>query len=126
MSYIPTEWNTGDIVTAEKLNKLENGVAGGRMVVTFSEGPIVSEDPNGPVYLKSDQTAEEVLNALKAGGSVVFHIPECDGWGVDEIWICATGSTDSHIAWDQQNLGYDISSIEINEDGYIHAYIIVY
>lgn len=29
MSYIPTEWKTGDIVTAEKLNKLEEGVASG-------------------------------------------------------------------------------------------------
>lgn len=29
MSYTPTEWVTGDIVTAEKLNKLENAVANG-------------------------------------------------------------------------------------------------
>lgn len=29
MSYTPTNWQTGDIITAEKLNKLENGVAGG-------------------------------------------------------------------------------------------------
>ena len=29
MSYTPTEWANGDIVTAEKLNKLENGVAAG-------------------------------------------------------------------------------------------------
>lgn len=28
MSYTPTQWETGDIVTAEKLNKLEAGVAG--------------------------------------------------------------------------------------------------
>lgn len=27
MSYTPTVWNTGDTITAEKLNKLENGVA---------------------------------------------------------------------------------------------------
>ena len=27
MSYTPTEWVTGDVVTAEKLNKLENGVS---------------------------------------------------------------------------------------------------
>jgi len=29
MSYTPTEWNNGDVITAEKLNKLENGVAAG-------------------------------------------------------------------------------------------------
>jgi hypothetical protein len=27
MSYTPTTWQTGDTITAEKLNKLENGVA---------------------------------------------------------------------------------------------------
>lgn len=27
MSYTPTAWQTGDVVTAEKLNKLEGGVA---------------------------------------------------------------------------------------------------
>lgn len=32
--YEPTEWQSGDIVTAEKLNKLENGVAGAVLVVT--------------------------------------------------------------------------------------------
>lgn len=26
MSYTPTTWNTGDVITAEKLNKLEQGV----------------------------------------------------------------------------------------------------
>lgn len=26
MAYTPTEWNTGDLITAEKLNKLEQGV----------------------------------------------------------------------------------------------------
>lgn len=28
MSYIPTEWFTGDVITAEKLNKIEDGIAG--------------------------------------------------------------------------------------------------
>lgn len=29
MAYSPTEWHNGDIISAEKLNKLENGVANG-------------------------------------------------------------------------------------------------
>lgn len=33
MSYTPTNWQSGDIVTSEKLNKLENGVAGAGGVV---------------------------------------------------------------------------------------------
>ena len=27
MTYTPTEWKTGDVVTAEKLNKMEQGIA---------------------------------------------------------------------------------------------------
>lgn len=27
MAYEPTEWKNGDIITAEKLNKIENGIA---------------------------------------------------------------------------------------------------
>lgn len=27
MAYTPTEWQDGDVITAEKLNKIENGVA---------------------------------------------------------------------------------------------------
>lgn len=47
MAYIPTEWQTGDIVTAEKLNKLESGVqnasgggAGGFMLVSHTDSGI--------------------------------------------------------------------------------------
>lgn len=45
MTYMPTNWQTGDIVTAEKLNKLENGVAnadgaGGFMLVSRTDSGI--------------------------------------------------------------------------------------
>ena len=38
MSYTPTEWASGDIVTSEKLNKLEQGVAGGGVLVVGATG----------------------------------------------------------------------------------------
>ncbi len=41
MSYTPTEWQTGDVVTAEKLNNIENGIEnasdGGALVITATE-----------------------------------------------------------------------------------------
>lgn len=38
MAYIPTEWATGDVITAEKLNKAENGIAAaGAYIVEVSE-----------------------------------------------------------------------------------------
>ena len=39
MAYSPTNWKNGDIVTADKLNKLENGVAAcGVLIVNDTEG----------------------------------------------------------------------------------------
>ncbi len=43
MAYIPTEWETGDVITAEKLNKAENGIAAANadvLIVTSSEGTL--------------------------------------------------------------------------------------
>lgn len=51
MSYTPTQWNTGDTITASALNKIENGIAnaGGspwdaiiRLVHTNDSGPDTS------------------------------------------------------------------------------------
>ena len=55
MSYEPTVWQTGDTVTAEKLNKLEQGVAnaGGILIVTQSGSP-----------LTLDKTWQEINSAL--------------------------------------------------------------
>lgn len=40
MSYIPTEWHSGDTITSAKLNKLENGVANnGALGVQIAQAP---------------------------------------------------------------------------------------
>jgi len=68
MSYTPTEWNNGDVITAEKLNKLENGVAaggsgGGVLVVNITE--------SDGVYT-TDKTAGEIKAAFESGTPVVI------------------------------------------------------
>ena len=42
MSYTPTEWKSGDVVTSAKLNKIEEGIAssGGVLVVGISDGAL--------------------------------------------------------------------------------------
>lgn len=69
MSYTPTEWETGDVVTAEKLNKLEQGVAnsgGSGLIVgtTFSDN-----------VLTFDKTYKQIHDALLDGTSVVVQMP---------------------------------------------------
>lgn len=52
MAYTPTVWETGDVITAEKLNKAENGIASAfPLVVTISNDAF-------------DKTFAEVLSAF--------------------------------------------------------------
>ncbi len=66
MSYTPTEWETGQTITAEKLNKLEQGVAdaGGGLVVTITDGVM-------------NKTYNEIKQALQSGP--VVCVAERDG-----------------------------------------------
>lgn len=64
MSYTPTEWKTGDIITAEKLNNIEQGIVdAGVLVVTFS-----TPDPSTTTASK---TYEEIVSALESGKAVI-------------------------------------------------------
>ena len=68
MSYTPTEWKTGDIVTSQKLNKLENGLAAvgyGTFKVTIAS--TIDEPPK----LTMNKTWQEIKNAFDAGLVVI-------------------------------------------------------
>lgn len=62
MAYEPTNWKKGDVVTAAKLNKLENGVSnvGGVLVAHITE-------------VGFDKTWSEVVSAVK-NDNVVFAV----------------------------------------------------
>ena len=76
MSYEPTIWKDGDLVTSAKLNKLEQGVAdgGGTLIVNLSigemggnlraatQGEAASEPP-----MICDKTAGEIYEAFRNG-----------------------------------------------------------
>ena len=60
MSYTPTTWNTGDVITAEKLNKLEQGVQNEQV---GPQGPAGEQGPQGPAGagLTGSATAVEAI-----------------------------------------------------------------
>lgn len=68
MSYEPTVWQTGDVVTSQKLNKLEQGVAdaggGGGALIVDTE--LLHEDS-----IKCLITAGEMLAAAKVGPVII-------------------------------------------------------
>lgn len=63
MSYTPTEWETGQTITAEKLNKLEQGVAGAGSGIFWAT---VTYDEETETY-KLDKSYNEIKAALQAG-----------------------------------------------------------
>lgn len=79
MSYTPTEWNTGDTITASALNKIENGIAnaggGGALIVTTS-------DIGGETVM--DKTVQEIHDALMSGTPVYYKF-EYGTLGVDYV-----------------------------------------
>lgn len=63
MSYTPTTWQTGDTVTATKLNKIEQGIAGAGGALICNTNGI-----SGSYTL--DKTAQEMYEAMTAGTPV--------------------------------------------------------
>lgn len=71
MSYIPTVWQNGDVITAEKLNKLENGVGSDMFVAHFEVTWDENENMN---VVTCDKTAEEILDAYVSNEFVCAKI----------------------------------------------------
>lgn len=62
MSYEPTNWKTGDIVTSQKLNKMESGIAGAGGVFVVKG---IEDQETG--YYNLDKTFAEINEAAKNG-----------------------------------------------------------
>ena len=53
MAYEPTEWKSGDVITAEKLNKMETELASRFLIITVENGHL-------------SRTWQEIYDALRA------------------------------------------------------------
>lgn len=57
MAYTPTTWSDGDVITAEKLNKLEQGVKNEQIGPAGPAGAQGPAGPTGPAGAKGDAGA---------------------------------------------------------------------
>ena len=89
MSYTPTDWQSGDVITSTKLNKLEQGVAnaGGALIIHTTDDPstsvmdktvreIIAAMPLA--FLRSEETEGGVLTYLS--DKVVTSVEYSDGY----------------------------------------------
>ena len=69
MSYTPTNWQTGDTITAEKLNNMEGGIdnAINPFIVTLTP---TLQNYSGTM----DKTVAEINAAYEAGQEIVFRV----------------------------------------------------
>ena len=79
MAYTPTEWQTGDVVTAAKLNHMENGIEALNCLV------IEVNEQNDYV---SDVTREACVTAYQAGKTILIYCSD-----EQEKWDSVVGLT---------------------------------
>ncbi len=71
MAYTPTVWATGDVITAAKLNNMENGLT--QFVVNFSANyGDLNTTENFLTDIAVDKTFPQIYNALTSGQRVSF------------------------------------------------------
>ena len=81
MSYIKQTWTTGDTITAEKLNHIEDGVANTNSMLidmTFDSETRL---------LKSNVLFSDIVSAFINGVEIVVHIPEVTDYSVAEAYL---------------------------------------
>ena len=83
MAYTPTTWTDGDLLTAEKLNKLEAGVQNEQVGPRGPAGPKGDTGDAGPQGPKGDTGAKGPQGAAGAQGPA--------GKGVKSIALTTTG-----------------------------------
>ena len=74
MSYEKQTWQTGDVVTSAKLNHMEDGIAGGGVLVvtaTLGDGGLVC-----------GTTAGEMWAAINGGQNIIISIADSVAWPV--------------------------------------------
>lgn len=73
MAYTPTEWKTGDVITADKLNNMEGGIVETIVPVTVNaEMDVVNG--NAITVKDFDYAYSEVIGLIESGKRPVFFV----------------------------------------------------
>lgn len=107
MSYTPTEWKSGDVITSEKLNNLEQGVAdassGG------GGGVLIVNDVSGTL----DKTWKEIYDATTGGKLCLISVTN-NGFDILALITIIATDHDTMYGVGADNKQYETST----EDGY--------
>lgn len=76
MSYEKTVWTKGDIITSEKLNKIENGIAGRALIINVDTEIDIEADTETSTLNK---TWQEIYDTMKSGNMAVIVVEHEEG-----------------------------------------------
>ena len=76
MTYTKTNWQDGDVITAEKLNKLENGIKGNETSIENIPNNIYWIEPDLNDSTKINASYTDIIDAINAGKFPVLKIPQ--------------------------------------------------
>ena len=115
MSYIKTTWKTGDVITAEKLNKIEDQVAANEEAISSAGGDdsvfivnIDAEDSRGTITATADKTRQEMSAAADAGKPIIIRLTHNMTYAPSSIHELTTNIWTSTLA-----NGYDFTAEKI-------------
>ena len=123
MSYSPTTWETGDTITAEKLNKMEGGIAGAAAIVNFN---ITWERDSelGVNRLILYASFDEVLAAYQTGSLVTaaarFEDADYSEYSFCRFYLCGVDDYNSTVTFyghDPTSGGYDPIGFYVDASG---------
>ena len=86
MSYTKTNWQAGDIITSEKLNKIENALTENNVNIyaefTLNYGEYNSETDSTPIIISynGELTANDLYHAIYEDGKNVVGVLRYPGW----------------------------------------------
>ena len=112
MSYTPTNWVTGDTITASAMNKIENGIAN-----AGSTTPLVVTVTESGADLICNKTFNQVKAAMDSNQAVYFDFTGTSDW--DNAYSLAVGysnSVYSVITFVNQNI---FTFFAASADGYL-------
>lgn len=92
MSYTPTEWVTGDVVTAEKLNKLEGQVED----ISLIQRVVINMDPSTK---KLDKTFKQIYDLLASGYAPCIRLVESDVYNNAESYAYSAGFVEVNMLY---------------------------
>ena len=134
MSYTKQTWTSGDVITANKLNHIEDGIEN---VDNNSQESLIIEmvyDSTNTMLISNILTSD-VVSAFQSGRQVIVHIPQIIDYLVPESYVLIYGYRPADNAsefWTEERFAFsyecadNIYKFYTNNQGYFCGEIAIY